>query len=520
MTVTVEGGRARVRFDDFGLTSYRRFLRAKTIPEKQLVFDDRSGSYELSTPERFAALLDPTLAAGATPTSTVAPHLFDYQRFIVERALEAKRYAVWADTGLGKTAMFLDFARLVRQRTSGRVLILSPGQIIEQTRGEATRFYGPGMAITRLDTREDLARWCVEGEGIAIATYHKLVDGVLNDLRHLAGLVLDESSVLKSGGGVIKWNLIKSARGIEYKLSCTATPAPNDTMEYASQASFLETLRHEGEILWTYFSRDKYGNWRVKPHAKDAFYRFMSSWSIYLRDPAHYGFGDILATLPPPVIREEQVAMTEEQRVEMHAALVGSGKGLFDRLGVRERAKLAQIARGFVYDAGQARRIPSLKPERVAERVAEHVAAGRQVLVWTVFDEESDIVIERLAAKGITPATLHGDDGEALRERAIVAFRSGAARVLVSKAQLVGYGLNFQNARAMVFSGLDYSFERMYQAVRRAYRYGQTEPVHVEVPYVAELEGMIFENVRDKERRFMEEAATCEDHYRAAMGLA
>lgn len=517
MTVSIVDGRARMRFDTFDLDAYRRFLRAKTIPEKQLAFDDRSGAYELSTPARFAAMLDPTLAASAAPTTAVAAHLFDYQRFIVERAIEAKRYAIWADTGLGKTAMFLDYARLVRERTGGRVLILSPGQIIEQTRAEAARFYGPGMAIARVDTREELARWCVEGDGIAIGTYHKLADGVLNELRHLAGLVLDESSVLKSGGGVIKWNLIKSARGIEYKLSCTATPAPNDTMEYASQAAFLETLRSEGEILWTYFSRDKHGNWRVKPHAKDAFYRFMSSWSIYLRDPAHYGFGDILSTLPPPVVREEQIAMTEEQRIEMHAALVGSGKGLFDRLGVRERAKLAQIARGFVYEGGTARRIPSLKPARVAELVAEHVDAGRQVLVWTAFDAEAEIVTEELVHADVEAVTLHGDDSEQDRQDAIDGFKSGTTAVLVSKAQLVGYGLNFQNARAMVFSGLDDSFERMYQAVRRAYRYGQTEPVHVEVPYVAELEGMIFENVRGKERRFMEEAAACEEHYRAAM---
>src|SRR3990167_11402603 len=120
------------------------------------------------------------------------------------------------------------------------------------------------------------------------------------EMRRLSGVAFDESSRLKGGGGVIKWHLIRSCRGIEYKLSATATPAPNDTMEYASQASFLEKLRNEGEILWTYFSRDKYGTWSVKPHAREAFYRFMASWSIYLRDPKDYGFNDILATLPPP----------------------------------------------------------------------------------------------------------------------------------------------------------------------------------------------------------------------------
>lgn len=516
VTVQMDGPDVVARFGRFDLDAYGLFLRAKGLPERRLAYDWRTDAYELRAPARFAPQLDAALVAPTRARTRTASHLFDFQRFIVGRALEAKRYAVWADTGLGKTAMFLEFARQVVKRTDGRVLILSPLAIIEQTRAEAARFYGRRLPIERLGSRAAVAEWCASaGSGVAIATYHTLVDGVLNELRLLSGLVLDESSILKSGGGVIKWNLIKSARGIEYKLSCTATPAPNDTMEYASQAAFLETLRHEGEILWTYFTRDKHGTWRVKPHAREAFYRFMASWSIYLRDPAHYGFADILATLPPPIVREEEIALTDEQRTEMHAALVGAGKGLFDRLGVRERAKLSQIAKGFVYEGGRARRIPSRKPARVADLVAEHIGAGRQVIVWTVFDEESEIV--EWLIRGLSLVSLHGDDGEEDRERAIADFRSGAAAVLVSKAQLVGYGLNFQNAKAMVFSGLDDSFERMYQAVRRAYRYGQTEPVHVNLPVIPELEGAIFENVRAKEARFAADAAECERFYREAM---
>ena len=513
--------RAEVRFGRFDLDAFDLFLRVKRLPEKRLAYDWRTDTYTVTTPARFAPLLDPALPDVARPALPLADHLFDYQAFIVERALMARRYAIWADTGLGKTAMFLEWARQVLQRTQGRVLVLSPLGIIEQTRAEARRWYGP-VPFERLETREALAAWCRQpGPGAAITNPEKLIPGILDDLRRCAGIVLDESSILKSGGGVIKWNLIKSARGVEYKLSCTATPAPNDTMEYASQASFLEKLRTEGEILWTYFTRDKAGNWRVKPHAKQAFYAFMATWSIYLRDPAHYGWRDVLAGLPPPEIIEEELPLTLEQHALLRELQVDMGTGFLgaERMGVRERSRLAQLAKGFLYEGAGAgrgvRRVRSQKPGRVAEIAYAEARAGRQVLVWTIFDEESEILAELLARH--EAAVLDGSTSPAERERLLEAFRSGAVRILISKPQLLGYGMNFQFVRSMVFSGFDDSFERMYQAVRRAYRLGQTEPVRVFVPYVPELEGLVLENVREKERRFLEEVAMQEQCYIEAL---
>jgi Helicase conserved C-terminal domain/DEAD/DEAH box helicase len=515
--VRIVDDRAEVRFERFDLGAYERFLRVKRLPERQLRYDWRTDAYTVTAPARFAHLLDPALAVVKRAATSLAPHLFDYQAFIVERALEAKRYAVWADTGLGKTPILLEFARQVEAATGGRVLILSPLGVIEQTRAEARRFYGQDLALERLGTRERLADWCRRpGAGLAITNPEKLIPGVLDDLRRLAGLVVDESSFLRSGGGVIKWNLIKSARGIEHKLSCTATPAPNEVMEYASQASFLERLRSEGEILWTYFTRDeKARTWRVKPHAKRAFYAFMASWSIYLRDPARYGWRDVLAGLPPPEIIEERLPLTAEQRRLAQAFHVENGSGLFgtERMGVRERAKLAQLARGFLYEGRRARRVASRKPGQVAAIALSEAAAGRQVLVWTTFDEEGEILAELLPAA----AVLSGSTREAERERTLERFRAGEVRILISKPQMLGYGLNFQFVRSMVFSGFDDSFERMYQAIRRAYRLGQTEAVRVFVPYVPELEGLVLENVRAKERRFLAEVAAQEDAYIAAL---
>jgi hypothetical protein len=521
MSVTVTERDAIARFDTFDLEAYELFLRTKAVPERHLDFDWRTGAYTLTMPARFAPALGAQHGGQTKDLSgPIAPHLFDFQRFIVEQALDAKRYAIWADTGLGKTAMQLEWARQVVERTGGRAAILCPLQIIDQTIEEAERFYGDGLPIVRIETREDLADFCAsDGPGLGITNHEKLTAGVLDPLRRLAGLVVDESSILKSGGGVIKWNLIKSARGIEHKLSCTATPAPNDTMEYASQAAFLEKLRSEGEILWTYFSRDKRGTWSVKPHARDAFYAFMSSWSIYLRDPASYGFADILADLPPPAMHEHRLPISEEQRAAMQELLVSSGRGLFDeRQGIRERSKLAQLAKGFLYE-GQGkdritRAVESAKPEFVAQLVEAEVAAGRPTLVWTVFDEESALLDRALA---VPRTTLHGDSTAAERQASIAAFRSGEVDVLVSKAQLVGFGLNFQRAKAMVFSGFDDSFERLYQAIRRAYRFGQKHAVQVHVPVIPELEGLMLDNLKAKQRAFDRDVAIQEVNYRNAL---
>lgn len=523
--VRVEDGLAVVDFDRFDLASYELFLRVKRLPESQLTYDWERDRYTITTPARFAPLLGVQDSSGVRERLPLAKHLFDYQRWIVERALDAKRFACWCDTGLGKTSIYLEWARQVVHRTRGRVLILAPLQVIPQICEEAKRFYRAGVRPEHLPSREALAEWCQRpGLGIGICNYAKLIPGILNEMRYLAGLVADESSVLKSGGGVIKWNLIKSARGIEFKLSCTATPAPNEVMEYASQASFLEKLRTEGDILWTYFTRDKRGNWLVKPHAREAFYRFMASWSIYLRDPAHFGWKDILSTLPDPDIREYRVPITDVQREMMYAQLAKSGKGLFsdDRMGVQERSRLSQLAKGFLYRHGERDRsavlVESNKPAFVADLVRADVADGRQVLVWTVFDAEGEIIADKLAGSPFLVETLDGSMSADDRLARIEAFKSGRIQVLISKAQLLGFGLNLQNCRSMVFSGFDDSFERMYQAIRRAFRFGQTETVRVHIPYVPELEGMIFENVREKERRFLADVEECERNYCEAMG--
>lgn len=524
----------------FSIKDYGLFIRTKLLPEQLYKYDEDSDSYTITTSSRFARIIGVEAGPQQHGLLPIAGHLFDYQDFITRMALDAKRYAIWADTGLGKTAMFLEYARQVRHKTDARVLMVSPLQIIPQTMDEARKFYGSdGLGIIQLHTKEELRRWC-EGKhcpenGIAMVNYEKFIprDGeqeVMTELRLLAGVVLDESSVLRSGGGKIKWAIIKSCRGIEHKLSCTATPAPNDTMEYASQASFLEKLRSEGEILWTYFTKTKTGDWKVKEHAREAFYRFMSGWSVYLRSPAHYGFDDNLKDVPTPEYNVMKIKPTLEQSRVFNRLPATDGQfEMFGTLacGMTQRVKLSQVAKGFMYLGDPPRqtveKIRSEKPGVVVDLALADKAEGRQVLVWTSFDAESDILAKLFKSRNGNAddvVVLTGKTPQSARYDVIERFRRGDIQVLISRPQMVGYGLNFQFCTSMVFSGFTDSFQDFYQAIRRCYRYGQTKAVRVHIPYIEECEGMVYDNIRNKEARFIADVNIMERHYIEAMKAA
>lgn len=531
--VVVGGDTLRAEFrHPYDLAQYELFIRSKRLPEYRLNYREADDSYTLEAPARFAPLFGVEALVRAGQRIRFPPHLWDYQRHFCRVSLDAKRYAVWADCGLGKTVIFLEWARQVHHATAGRVLILSPKQVIGQTCLEWERFYPGGSPLTVLRTRLELVEWCRHGtvggkpaSPLAICGHHKLVEGQVPEMRYLAGLVVDESSLLKSGGGVIKWNLIHSAKGIEFKLSCTATPAPNDVMEYASQASFLEKLRSDGEILWTFFQKiGDSGTWVVKPHAREAFYRFMAGWSVYLRSPASYGFRDNVRSVPAPTVLSHEIEATAEQRKYLNDIRLAEKGLLFDlgdKLCVTERGRLSQVAKGFRYLNGGPKyaAIPSRKPDYVAELVRQEVEAGRPTLVWTVYDAETEILQAALAraVHVVNVGTLSGKMSDSRRESVMEDFEAGRCQVLISKASLIGFGMNLQFVKSMVFNGWDDSFERFYQAVRRAVRYGQTDSVMVHIPFIAELEGMTWENLQRKQTEFETTAAECERYYRAAI---
>jgi hypothetical protein len=364
--ITSEGDSIKIAFSRFGPAEYDVFLRAKRLPESSLDYDYETDTYTIQTHSRYANLLGvEQKGIGNSERLPFPEFLFEHQREITKLALDAKTYAVWSDCGSGKTLIELEFARQVVHLTAGRFLIFTLNEIAGQTLEEAARFYGEELKILRLSSRAEMRQWCKYGDGIhqiAITNYEKMnpdADGqVVPELKALAGVALDESSRLKGGGGKQKWALIHSCKGIPYKLSCTATPAPNDVIEFASQASFLERMRSENEIIWTFFTKDKEtGEWTVKRHAQAAFFEWMCAWSIYLRDARRYGWSRNVELPPEPEIIKHQIDITEEQQA---AARVYNTNNqgqiqLFPNQvqGIVGRSKLSQIAKGFVYDKAE-----------------------------------------------------------------------------------------------------------------------------------------------------------------------
>lgn len=449
--------------------------------------------------------------AGLTVAEAIAAHdpfpdfLFDYQQWTVEMALDRERFALFADCGLGKTLMQLEWARQVSKH--GRVLIVAPLQVVPQTIDEARRFYGDDLIVHDVSDRLGLEGWLCDGWGVGITNYEKL-DGTDRPLP-VAGVVLDESSVLKSSMGSRRTSLMNAFAGVRFKLCCSATPAPNDRVEYAEHAFFLDVVRSTREFLARFFiNRD--GNWDLKRHGVQDFYRHLASWSVFMRSPAAYGFTENLRSLPAMRVEYPQVALTVEQSEAAREHEKGVQSSLFGATpgGIVSRTKVMQIAHGFRLDGKTIDRFPSKKPATIAELV--NVTHGdEQVIVWVTFDEEARQLGELIPDAEV----LDGRTSKPRRTQVIESFRSGnAPRVLIAKPSMLGFGLNLQNCRIQVFSTITDSFERFYQAVRRSHRYGQTRPVIIYVPLTA-LDDAMCQNVMSKEAVWVEDGRRQEQAY-------
>jgi len=549
--VSIDGDRLKVRFDQFGQDSYQLFLRCKRLPESNVILHPEDLTYTIDAPARFAPMLGVELPKSQGQDLPFAPHLFEDQRIVAEQVLEAKRYAVWAGCGWGKTALALEVARHVVHRTKGRALITTLNEIVPQWISEARKFYGDTLPVLRLESRQHMRRWMEHGDDrhqIAVVNYEKwnpegIDKQVVTEARHLALVVLDENR-LKTGGGKQKWALIKSCRGIEYKLSLTATPAPNDLMEFASQASFLEKMRTEQDIIWTFFRRDeKTHRWTVKPHAREAFFEFMATWSIYIADPRRYGWRLDFPDVPEPIVEVQHVEPTPEQLdvlVRSNVDATGQMSFLPPEQGRNFilANKLSQAAKGFLYVKGSDgvkrdepknpklgghvwESVASRKPAFVADLVRREATGGAQVLVWTVYDAETAILSQAIDDLRVSHRTLTGRTKPAERLAILEDFRQGKCRVLLSRPSMLGWGMNFQFVEAMVFSGLTFSFEQFYQALRRAYRFGQQKALRVYITVVTGLEEDTLNAIDRKQGEFLRSIGRMEDSYiRARINLS
>lgn len=531
MIHTLDHDECELRFDRYGVDDYQQFLRAKAIPEFRIVTGNDGISQGLRFPSRFAHLVGIEVQSREQQRLPMPDFLLDDQRAIVAMALDAKRFADWKDCGLGKTLEQAEWARQVAHITGKRVLVVTFSEIVPSWIDEVKKFYGDTYQVYRIETRQDLRSWC-RGDSsevrIAITNYEKFnpTDGLerIPEIGLLGGIALDESSRLKTGGGKQKWSIIKSSRGVPYKLSATGTPAPNDVMEFASQASFLERIRDENDVIWTYFTRGKDNEWTVKKHARPHFFRWMASWSIYVADPRAYGWRINSPDIPQPEFIYEEIDATDDQIKLQHAASAGvSGTGdLFGdrRLGMVSQLQLLEAAKGFIYTGDSYQVVESRKPRRVTQIACDEISAGRQTLIWCEYDAEVEILAAHFRYVGLKEgkdfATLGGSTPKSKRLEILEAFRQGRLPLLISKARLLGWGMNFQNCRAMIFSGFSDSFESFYQAVRRSYRYGQTEKLRVFIPYVQQLEGPVLRNLLNKVARFSELIKEQQEAYLAA----
>jgi hypothetical protein len=391
-------------------------------------------------------------AAGLKPQA-LPSELYPWQTVIVRWALRKGRAAIFADCGLGKTYMQAAWAQAI----PGRVLILAPLCVAEQTVREAAHMDIPIVyAKTGADSTAP----------ITITNYER-IDGF--DPAEYAGVVLDESSILKAFDGKTRAKLIETFARTPYRLCCTATPSPNDISEMANHAEFLG-LMSRAEFLASWFVHDDTG-WRMKGHAVDPFYRWMASWAVALRKPSDIGYDDTGYILPP--LRIHECVVDAE----------GTTETLFPELGLHGIGGRQKARRGSL----------EARLDATCNIIDEW---GQSWIAWCGLNTES----EGLAAAVPRSVEVSGSDSYAVKVGAIQAFLEGRAKVLITKPKIAGFGLNLQMCSKMVFVGLSDSYETYYQCIRRCWRFGQKSPVDVHI-VVSDAERGIVENVRQKEAK-------------------
>ncbi len=394
-------------------------------------------------------------AASAMPDSLFKPH----QQALVKWALKKGRSAIFADTGLGKTRMEIAWAETAARETGKPILILAPLAVAAQSVREAERL---SIAMNHCRSDSDVR------DGLNIINYDRLH---LIDPERFGGVVLDESSCIKHQTTKTFTTLLEMFEDTPFKLCASATPAPNDWTELGTHAQFLG-ICSVSEMLSEFFVHDGAETqvWRLKGHARKAFWKWVSGWGAMVRRPSDLGFDDTGYVLPPLTVKE---------------CIVGSTLQAADgRLFAMEASTLSERR-----DARRA----SLT-ERVHACATAINAHDGQELVWCDLNAES----EALAAAIDDAVEIRGSDDSDKKERALLDFAEGRVKRLITKPSIAGWGMNFQRCYRQSFVGVTDSYEAYYQAVRRCYRFGQTMPVEVNI-YISEFEGPVLANLRRKE---------------------
>lgn len=386
----------------------------------------------------------------------INPMLFDFQKAIVTWACKRGRAAIFADCGLGKSPMQLEWANQVHKHTDQPVLILAPLAVSKQTKREGEKF---GISVTICESQDDVVN------GINITNYEKLHKF---DPGSFIGVVLDESSILKAYAGKFRTFITESFQRTPYKLACTATPAPNDFMELGNHSEFLNILSR-AEMLSLFFINDtsNVGTWRLKGHGEDKFWEWLCSWAVMLSNPSELGFSDDGFILP-------------ELKIIEH--VIEYGKPLPGCLFSQKAETLNE------------------RREARRESIQEKIDVCKQIitkddpwLIWCDLNKESETIAKELGVEEIT-----GSQSNEEKESKMIGFTSGNPLQIVSKSKIAGFGMNWQHCNNVIFFGLSDSYEAFYQAIRRCWRFGQKKTVNCHI-ITTDIEGNVVENVKRKE---------------------
>lgn len=382
--------------------------------------------------------------------------LFDFQRDIVVWALKKGKACIFAGTGLGKTLIQLEWAKHIVEHTNENILIIAPLAVSQQTVREGEKL---NISVTLCKSQNDVKY------GINITNYERLhkFDG-----NSFIGVILDESSILKSFTGKIRNNIIESFIMTPYKLACTATPAPNDHMELGNHSEFIGVMSYN-EMLSMFFVHDggDTAKWRLKGHAKKDFWEWVSSWAVMLSDPQDLGYNNKRFELPPLNILQDVV---DKSNYIVKEAMT---------LTERRQARKDSLDKRVNY-------------------ISDIVNSSDDIwIVWCDLNIESDMLKKSIKDS----VEIKGSHNIEYKELMMNRFSNGEIRVLVTKPSIAGFGMNWQHCNNMAFVGLSDSFEQYYQAVRRCWRYGQNKKVNVHI-ITSEKEGQVVKNIKRKEIDF------------------
>lgn len=388
--------------------------------------------------------------------------MFPFQKFIVKRALKAGKYAIFADCGLGKTLMQLEWANQVFQYTGENVLILAPLAVAGQTIKEGDKFGIPVFKYS--NDAKNMG-------GIYISNYEQLEN---IDCSVFSGIVLDESSILKNFEGATKKLILDNFSNTPYKLACTATPSPNDPMELGNHSEFLDVMSRN-EMLAMYFIHDggETAKWRLKGHATKIFYQFVGSWSIMLNKPQDIGFEMDGYSLPKLNLIENQIITPQRDNGSLFNDVIISATNFNQELRITMNERLNEVVK-----------IINEKPDE-------------NFIIWIKQNEEGEMLKKLLPdAKEVK-----GSDSSDYKEKTLLGFANNEFKILITKTKIASFGMNYQNCKNQIFASLDFSFEGLYQAIRRSYRFGQKNEVNI---YLITTDTMsnVNKSINQKQKQF------------------